>query len=198
LANPAGSLAGSLALPFIQYNTARLTEQSAKVSYDMATINFQKTLYTTLQDTENALSARQRLVEQTQYLREALTQVRWQQGSTDIQPWLDAQRARRQAELSLLQNTLARKNNAVQLYAALGGGGDYQGTARTAIGRAAAFDLWLHDPRLIHFSCVPAARHDQSMKRLMEQPVSSGENSPLKQKFRRPQIARFHCSQKTD
>lgn len=28
----------------------------------------------------------------------------------------------------------------------------------------------------------------------MEQPVSSGENSPVKQKFRRPQVARFHCS----
>lgn len=130
LTNPMGSLATILALPFIQFNTADITNKSAQVRYEMAVINFKKSLYIALQETENALSARQQLTQQAQYLRdmlaqsreaERLTQVRWQQGSTDIQPWLDAQQSRRQAELSLLQNTLARKNNAVQLYAALGG-----------------------------------------------------------------------------
>jgi hypothetical protein len=28
----------------------------------------------------------------------------------------------------------------------------------------------------------------------MEQPVSSGENSPIKQKLRQPQVALFRCS----
>lgn len=134
LANPMGSLAATLALPFIQFNTARITNQSARINYEMAVINFKKRLYIALQETENTLSASQYLTEQAQYLRdifrqsreaERLTLVRWQQGSTDIKPWLDAQQSRRQAELSLLQNTLARKNNAVQLYAVLGG--NYQG-----------------------------------------------------------------------
>ncbi|MDU7559298.1 MAG: hypothetical protein E7K65_15830, partial [Pseudomonas sp.] len=97
-----------------------------------------KTLYTALKNTEDALSARQQLMIQEQYLRqyvvlsreaERLSQVRWQVGETDIQPWLDVQATRRQAELSLLQNTLARKQNAAQLYAALGG--DYQVITRT-------------------------------------------------------------------
>lgn len=130
LANPMGSLAAALALPFVQFNTARITNESARISYEMAVINFKKSLYLALQETENTLSASQYLTKQAQYFRdileqsreaERLTLVRWQQGSTDIKPWLDAQQSRRQAELSLLQNTLARKNNAVELYAVLGG-----------------------------------------------------------------------------
>jgi NodT family efflux transporter outer membrane factor (OMF) lipoprotein len=130
LANPVGALAAALTLPFIQFNTARLTSQSAKVGYEMAVVNFKKTVYGALQEVETALSARQQLNAQAQFLRDALaqsreaeqlTRIRWQLGATDIQPWLDAQQSRRQAELSLLQNTLARKNNMVQLYAALGG-----------------------------------------------------------------------------
>jgi outer membrane protein TolC len=136
LANPVGALAATLALPFIQFNTASITNQSARINYDIAVTNFQKRLYLALQETENALSASEHLTKQAQYLldvlrqsqeAERLTLVRWQQGSTDIKPWLDAQQARRQAELSLLQNILARKNNAVQLYAALGG--NYQGVS---------------------------------------------------------------------
>ncbi|WP_455814669.1 efflux transporter outer membrane subunit [Pseudomonas graminis] len=136
LANPMGSLAAALALPFVQFNTARITKESARINYEMAVIHFKKSLYLALQETENTLSARQYLTKQADYLRdilkqsteaERLTLVRWQQGSTDIKPWLDAQQSRRQAELSLLQNTLARKNNAVQLYAVLGG--SYQGVS---------------------------------------------------------------------
>jgi len=130
LTNPIGSLAATLALPFIQFNTARITRQSAHVIYETEAVNFRKTLMQALKETEDALSARQRLIEQAQYLREALalaqeaerlTLTRWQQGSTDIQPWIDAQRARRQASINLLQNVLDSKINAVQLYAALGG-----------------------------------------------------------------------------
>lgn len=136
LANPMGSLAAALTLPFVQFNTARITNESARISYEMAAINFKKSLYLALQETENTLSASQYLTKQAEYLRdilkqsreaERLTLVRWQQGSTDIKPWLDAQQSRRQAELSLLQNTLSRKNNAVQLYAVLGG--SYQGVS---------------------------------------------------------------------
>ena len=130
LANPVGSLAATLVLPFIQFNTARITRQSAHVIYEAEAVNFRKTLMQALMETEDALSARQQLIEQGQYLRESLTlaqeaerltRARWQHGSTDIQPWIDAQRARRQASLNLLQNVLDSKINAVQLYVAIGG-----------------------------------------------------------------------------
>ncbi|MBK5416218.1 efflux transporter outer membrane subunit [Pseudomonas sp. TH31] len=130
LSNPVGSLAAALTLPFVQFNTARLTNAQGQVAVDIASVSFRKTLYTALQQVEDALSACQRLNEQATSLRkglvlsreaERLSQVRWQQGASDIQSWLDAQRARRQAELSLLQNTLLRRNNAVDLYTALGG-----------------------------------------------------------------------------
>lgn len=138
LANPVAGLSALLSLPFIQFNTVRLNTQGARLSYDVAVVTFRKALYTALKETEDALSARQQLIIQAQYLRqyvvysreaERLSHVRWQVGGTDIQPWLDAQSARRQAELALLQNTLMRKQNAVQLYAALGG--DYQGVMNT-------------------------------------------------------------------
>jgi outer membrane protein TolC len=130
LANPIGQLAAALTLPFVQFNTARLSNQSARVAYEAESVSFRKTLYRALQETEDALSARVRLSEQAQYLNEALaltqeaervTFSRWQLGRTDIQPWLDAKGARRRATLNLMQNTLARRNNAVQIYAALGG-----------------------------------------------------------------------------
>ncbi|MCU1754741.1 TolC family protein [Pseudomonas helleri] len=138
LINPVAAVSAAVTLPFIQFNTFRLSVQSSRLAYDSAVISFKKTLYTALKNTEDALSARQQLIIQEQYLRqyvvlsreaERLSQVRWQVGETDIQPWLDAQATRRQAELSLLQNTLARKQNAAQLYAALGG--DYQVITRT-------------------------------------------------------------------
>lgn len=138
LANPVAAVAAAVSLPFIQFNTFRLSVQSSRLAYDSAVISFRKTLYAALKSTEDALSARQQLIIQEQYLRqyvvlsreaERLSRIRWQVGETDIQPWLDAQSTRRQAELSLLQNTLVRKQNAAQLYAALGG--DYQAITST-------------------------------------------------------------------
>lgn len=138
LINPVATVSAAVTLPFIQFNTFRLSVQSSRLAYDSAVVSFKKTLYSALKNTEDALSSRQQLIIQEQYLRqnvvlsreaERLSQVRWQLGDTDIQPWLDAQATRRQVELALLQNTLARKQNAAQLYAALGG--DYQALTRT-------------------------------------------------------------------
>lgn len=130
LADPIGSLAALLTLPIVEFNTARYTQQTAEVVYQASAVNFKKTLYQALVETEDALSARQHLAWEAQEFAEVLmlsqalerlTLARWQQGASDIQPWLEAKRARRQATLSALQNLLARKNNAIELYAALGG-----------------------------------------------------------------------------
>ncbi|EIC83427.1 Type I secretion outer membrane protein [Serratia sp. M24T3] len=134
LANPVAALATVLTLPMVQFNTARYTRQSAEVVYQANAVSFKKTLYNALRETEDALTARQQLAEEAKELAqslklsqqvERLTLTRWQQGGSDIQPWLEAQRTLRQARIRQLENVLARKNNALQLYAALGG--DYAG-----------------------------------------------------------------------
>ncbi len=134
LANPVAALAAVLTLPMVQFNTARYTRQSAEVVYQANAVSFKKTLYDALRETEDALTARQQLAEEAKELAqslklsqqvERLTLTRWQQGGSDIQPWLEAQRTLRQARIRQLENVLARKNNALQLYAALGG--DYAG-----------------------------------------------------------------------
>lgn len=131
LANPLAALNAVLTLPMVQFNTARYSRQSAEVIYQASVINFRKALYKALRETEDALSARQQLAEEALQLAESLTLslvaerltfIRWQQGNSDIQPWLEAKRSRRQAQLRSLENLLARKNNALELYAALGGG----------------------------------------------------------------------------
>ncbi|MCX8959614.1 efflux transporter outer membrane subunit [Erwinia psidii] len=130
LSNPVGSLALSLSLPFIQFRTARLSNEAAGVNAQMAAVQFRQTLYAALQQVENALSDRTHLDEQAGWLRlqltqaqesERLSQARWLAGATDIQPLLDAQTARQQTELSLMQNNLQRRSNAAALYVALGG-----------------------------------------------------------------------------
>ena len=53
---------------------------------------------------------------------EQLAEVRYRQGATGIQSWLDEQQKRRTAELALAENRLNQLNNQMQLFQALGGG----------------------------------------------------------------------------
>lgn len=130
--DPIGALSATLALPFIQFNTARFSRQSAYLVYEANKVSFINTLYSALKDVEQALSARDRLAEQAQQRRQALslsrevvnlTFIRWQQGSTDIQPWLEAKSAFRGAEIGFEQNVLERRRNVLALYRSLKGGG---------------------------------------------------------------------------
>lgn len=136
LSNPVGTLAATLALPFVQLNTARLNTRISRTQYDEAVVNFRKTLYTALQETENALSARTRLAEQHAALArsamqagtaERLAGIRYREGATALQPWLDAQKTYRDARLAMLKNRLDQLDNAATLNKALGssiGGGE--------------------------------------------------------------------------
>lgn len=126
--DPIGALTATLALPFIQFNSARFTRQSAYLVFEANKISFINTLHTALKEVEQALSARERLAEQAEQRRQALalsrevvnlTFQRWQRGSTDIQPWIEAKSAFRTAEISFLQNVLERKINVLNLYKSL-------------------------------------------------------------------------------
>ena len=130
LTNPIGTLGVGLALPFLQWNTARLTVRISQAQHEKAVVQFRQTLLTALGEVENALSARQQFEAEGLQLQEALSlaregetlgELRYRAGATPLQTWLDLQEARRAAEAALLGNRLNRLTNLMTLYQALGG-----------------------------------------------------------------------------
>jgi len=130
LRNPFTTLGVGLTLPFLQWNTARLTVKIAETEYEEAVVTFRQTLYKALSDVENVLSARIRYEEERVQLEQALAssrkaeqlvESRYRAGATGVQAWLDEQERRRDAETSLAENRLKRFNNVMKLYQALGG-----------------------------------------------------------------------------
>lgn len=130
LKNPVASLGIGLALPFLQWNTTKLTIKVAETEYREAVVNFRQNLYQALLDVENALSARVQLNKEKGHREQALASAlraekiaasRYRAGAVDLQTLLDAQDERRDAEITLAENRLSRLNNRMTLYLALGG-----------------------------------------------------------------------------
>ena len=130
LRDPITTLGVGLVLPFIQWNTTKLTIKVAETQYEEAVINFRQTLYQALRDVENTLSAYARLEAEKVQLEQALvlarqaeqiTETRYRAGATGVQVWLDQQEIRRTAETTLAENCLNRLKNLMKLYQALGG-----------------------------------------------------------------------------
>lgn len=131
LANPIGTLSAGLSLPFLNARAMRFDTAIARTRYEEAAIQFGKTLHTALAEVENALSAQAELTRQGEALLRArdaaaeverLYEVRYRAGAIPFRAWLDAQERRRQAELAISANVLARFQNRMKLYQALGGG----------------------------------------------------------------------------
>jgi NodT family efflux transporter outer membrane factor (OMF) lipoprotein len=130
VSNPLGSLAATLALPFIQLNEAHFETALARTQYDIAVVSFRETLLQALIDVDNALSARTQLAAQGVELKrsldsakttEHLYEIRYRAGAVALSSWLDAQESRRQSEIALFNNRLASLQNYVTLCQALGG-----------------------------------------------------------------------------
>ena len=130
LQNPVATLGAGLTLPFLQWNTARLTLRISQASYAAAVDSFRQTLYQALADVETALAAADRYqserVDLAQALdlarqAEGLAEVRYRAGATGLQTWLDAQEARRSAESALAAVRLSQLDNLSALFQALGG-----------------------------------------------------------------------------
>lgn len=131
LRNPVATLGLGLTLPFIQWNTTRLTIQSSETLYEEAVVDFRQKFYEALRDVENALTARTRYIEESAHLEQALAsarqaeqlaEIRYRAGATGVQAWLDEQERRRNAEIALAENRLNQLVNLMKLYQALGGG----------------------------------------------------------------------------
>ncbi|MDD0837575.1 efflux transporter outer membrane subunit [Curvibacter sp. HBC61] len=130
LANPYALLGAGITLPFLQFNTQRLNNAIARTQYESAVLSYRQTLYTALGEVENVLSARQSLARQGESLAgallasqrsEQLYEVRYRQGAVALSLWLDAQEARRAAEVAWAQNQWLQLRNQVSLCLALGG-----------------------------------------------------------------------------
>ena len=131
LRNPVAALGADLALPFVQWNQARLNTRIAEAAYEQAVVEFRQTLYEALKDVENALAARSHYLTREGSLRrtavlaqktERLAEIRYRAGQTGVQEWLDAQQGRRTAQLALANNRYDRLKNMMSLCQALGGG----------------------------------------------------------------------------
>ncbi|WP_307512684.1 MULTISPECIES: efflux transporter outer membrane subunit [Variovorax] len=130
LKNPVATLGAGLALPFLQWNTARLAVGVSQTQYEEAVLGFRQSLYTALSEVENTLSSRTQLRDESEKLvvalqqaqrAETLSEVRYRAGATALQPVLDAKDRRRSAEISLALNRLNQLNATMTLYKALGG-----------------------------------------------------------------------------
>lgn len=130
LSNPVATLGAGITLPFLNFNQARLNIRVSQADYELAVVNFRQTLLQAFTDVDNALSARTQLAAQGVALDQSLAaarraeqlyEVRYRAGAAPLRTWLDAQESRRAAEVSQAQNMLARLNNQVAIYEALGG-----------------------------------------------------------------------------
>jgi NodT family efflux transporter outer membrane factor (OMF) lipoprotein len=130
LENPVGTLAASIALPFLNWNEGQLNIKVSQAQYDQDIATYRQSLYQAFSDVENALSARDHYIAQGNNLEAALDdarsaesiyETRFREGAVSMQDWLDAQQKRRTAEESLLENRLNRILNLITLYQALGG-----------------------------------------------------------------------------
>ncbi|KMN29853.1 hypothetical protein VI26_22265 [Chromobacterium sp. LK1] len=128
--NPLLSLGASVSLPFLEWRKQGLQLKTSQADYELETVSFRKTLYGAYQEVDNALSARQRLLQvvqlQTATLAlnrrsEQLAESRYRAGAVDAQAWLDAAKARRGSESALLRLRQEQLKNLADLYKALGG-----------------------------------------------------------------------------
>lgn len=130
LRNPFALLGVGIDLPFLNPGEVRIRNEMARADYEVAVIAFRGTLHRALEEVENALSARQSLLGQEDRLArslqaarqtEALYEVRYRNGAVALRVWLDAQEARRRAQLALIENRLQQLSGLATLCKALGG-----------------------------------------------------------------------------
>lgn len=131
LANPVAALGASMTLPFLNVGEMRLNTAIARNQHEEAVVNFRKSLYAALVETEKALSARTELASQEQaqqrVMQESaeitrLYEARYRAGQVPLRTWLDAQERSRNAQLALSALHLAQLQNQVTITKVLGGG----------------------------------------------------------------------------
>lgn len=129
LADPVGTLAAGLTLPFLNLTRARLTTAVARADFDAAALEFRQALLTAFTEVDNALSAAVRLREEQGHLdaaleaaasAERLYEARYREGAVGLRDWISAQDRHRLAELGVLGNRHDQYVNGIAALKALG------------------------------------------------------------------------------
>ncbi|WP_186207173.1 efflux transporter outer membrane subunit [Burkholderia gladioli] len=133
LENPVGSVAESIAFPFLNAWRMKSQTKSVNITYEQHVVEFKKIFYQALVDVENSLSSvdnyKQQVVKLQQaaayaYEEERAYAIQYKIGTGPLQALLDANEAVRSAELSLSLANYDVLVSEVALFAALGGGVD--------------------------------------------------------------------------
>jgi NodT family efflux transporter outer membrane factor (OMF) lipoprotein len=125
------TVAPSLLLPIFDAGRNRAGLASAEVSRDIAVAQYERSIQQAFRDVADALAGRstfgdqvaaQARVVEAESVRVRLARLRFDSGVASYLDLLDAQRSLFTAQQGLVQTRLARLQNQVQLYRALGGG----------------------------------------------------------------------------
>ncbi|TCV91208.1 TolC family protein [Biostraticola tofi] len=132
LNNPIADIDAALTLPFLQWREMNINVKIARNDYEQRVIDFKQVLYEAMADVDNALTLRAQLLAQEKLLNNSLSlaqksermyEIRYRNGATPINFWLDAQETRRMAQVELDTNRFNQLQNLAQIYLELGGGG---------------------------------------------------------------------------
>ncbi|TFZ06058.1 efflux transporter outer membrane subunit [Ramlibacter henchirensis] len=125
------TIAPSLLLPIFDAGRNQAGLASANVSRDIAVAQYERAIQTAFREVSDALAGRATLTEQleaqtnvaqAETIRAKLSQMRFDAGVASTLDLLDAQRSLFTAQQAEIQTRLARLQNQVLLYRALGGG----------------------------------------------------------------------------
>lgn len=139
--NPVATLGAGLSMPFLRWDTVKLSVKVSELQYEEAVASFRQRLFNALTEVEDALSAREQLMAEHEELTvardhsaqaAAMTETRFKSGVAEFQVWLDAQQVLRNADRSLAYNRFNQLSNEVRLYKALGAAHGADGQSCTA------------------------------------------------------------------
>ena len=121
----------TISLPIFDGGRNRANVQASQSARDIAVSNYEKAIQTAFREVADALASRTALADQAEALKRQaeaerdrfrLADLRYRNGVSSYLDMLDAQRSLFATEQSLAQIQLARQQNEVGLYKALGGG----------------------------------------------------------------------------
>ncbi|MCG8154870.1 TolC family protein [Brenneria goodwinii] len=130
LRNPVATADAGLTLPFLQWREMNINVKIARNDYEQRVIDFKQALYKAMAAVDNSLTLHTQLLEQEKQLNnllelalksEKMYEIRYRNGATPINFWLDAQETRRQAQVALDINRYTQLQNLAQIYLELGG-----------------------------------------------------------------------------
>lgn len=132
-ASLAWNVGASLAQTIFDGGTINARSQIAKLQQEEQIATYRKTVFSAFQAVESAVGNADAITQQIDFVNqqvnasveaERISELQYREGTIDITTLLNAQQSLFSAQISLVQTKLARLQNSINLYIALGGGWD--------------------------------------------------------------------------